>query len=56
MRIERIKSSFDTLILDRSDNGLSIEEATEYDDQVGEGGEIDIGEIASQYLSLEIGL
>ena len=37
-----------------NDYGVSFEEATDYDDQVNENGDIDIGEIASQYLCLEL--
>lgn len=46
---------FDTLILDNAGAGeLSFEEATEYDDEIGEGGVLDIGEIAAQYLGMEL--
>ena len=53
---EIIISDFDTLILDTSTGnaGISIEEATDYDDEVSPTGEIDVGEIVSQYLSLEL--
>jgi hypothetical protein len=50
-----IKSEFDTILLDNTNGaGISIEDATDYDEEVGPNGEIDVGEIASQYLSLEI--
>ena len=33
--------------------GVTIEEATDFDDEVDSNGDIDLGEIAAQYLSLE---
>ena len=56
---QTIESDFDTLLLDNlSDSSIesriSIEDATDYDEEIGPNGEIDIGEIASQYLSMEL--
>lgn len=34
--------------------GASFDEEMDYDDEVDKNGNIDIGEIASQYLSLEL--
>jgi len=49
-----ISSDFDTLILDDSSGtaGMALEDALDYDDEVVNG-EIDLGEIVAQYLSLE---
>lgn len=74
--IEKIKSSFETLILNnygKSSTGiaailakvnyqflfrlglsLSLDDETDYDDEVDSNGNIDLGEIASQYLALEL--
>jgi hypothetical protein len=50
-----VNSEFDTLILDGATaNKISFEENTDYDDEVGENGELDIGEITAQYLSMEL--
>lgn len=49
-----VKADFDTLVLDGSAGGVSFEEATDYDEEIGPGGELDIGEIAAQYLSMEL--
>ena len=56
LRTDSIVTTFETMLLDNTGVGiaLSLEDATEYDDQVDENGDIDIGEIASQYLSLEL--
>ena len=35
-------------------SSTKFEEAMDYDDEIGTDGDIDIGEIASQYLSLEL--
>ena len=55
---DNINSDFDTVLLDNSNSLLydkiNIDEAQDFDDEVGPNGEIDIGEIASQYLSLEL--
>lgn len=53
---DEISEEFDTVILDNSSlsEKISIEDAVDYDDEVGHNGDIDIGEIASQYLSMEI--
>jgi hypothetical protein len=34
--------------------GASFDEEMDYDDEVDKNGNIDLGEIASQYLSLEL--
>ena len=52
--VEVLKADVDTLILDNTEGGINLEDATDFDDEVGENGEIDIGEIVAQYLSLEI--
>lgn len=53
-----ITSEFETIMLDNTnvpiEQRILIEDAQDYDDEVGINGEIDIGEIASQYLSMEI--
>jgi hypothetical protein len=53
-----INSEFDTILLDNSNvpigERLNIDDATDYDEEVGPTGDIDVGEIAAQYLSLEI--
>lgn len=56
MPLEVITSDFDTMILDNtaSPTGLSLDEAMDYDDEVDKDGNIDLGEIAAQYLSLEL--
>eukprot|EP01041_Mallomonas_annulata_P014632 gene14632-31136_t len=52
---ERVQYDFETLLLDTSGDGaVSFEEATEYDDEVPPSGDVDIGEIVTQYLSLEL--
>ena len=57
-KLHRIRTDFDTMLLDttgRAGADMKIEESMEYDDEVSVDGTIDIGEIASQYLSLEMG-
>ena len=50
-----VTCDFDTLILDNSvGSGVSFEEATDYDDEIGPSGDLDIGEITTQYLSMEL--
>ncbi len=51
-----INGFFETVLLDNSISTVKIkyEDAKDYDDQVGSNGDIDIGEISSQYLGLEI--
>ena len=59
---EVLMGEFDTLLLDNSGNGgsyggdsyLDFSSNMDYDDEVGADGSIDIGEIASQYFSLEM--
>lgn len=55
LEIESVTSDFETSILDNSmkNAGVTIEEATDFDDEVDSNGDIDLGEIAAQYLSLE---
>ena len=50
-----VNCDFDTLVLDNSAGaGISFEEATDYDDEIGPSGDLDIGEITAQYLSMEL--
>lgn len=49
-----IVSSFETNLLINVDGSMSFEEATDYDDEVDESGDIDIGEIAAQYFGIEM--
>ena len=50
-----VNCDFDTLVLDNSSGaGISFEEATDYDDEIGPSGDLDIGEITAQYLSMEL--
>lgn len=51
---DTITCDFDTTILDTKNGDLNFEEEMDYDDEIRSDGNIDIGEIASQYLSLEI--
>ena len=51
---EVLEADIDTVILDNTDDSITFQEATEFDDEVGENGEIDIGEIVAQYLSMEV--
>lgn len=53
---DTVEAEFDTLILNTYDSGkdISLEDEPDYDDEVGPGGEIDVGEIVSQYLALEL--
>lgn len=56
MPLEVITSEFDTMILDNTgaSTGVSLDEAMDYDEEVDKDGNIDLGEIAAQYLSLEL--
>ena len=47
---------FETLLLDNTGKieGVSFDQAMDYDDEVDGEGNIDLGEIASQYLCMEI--
>jgi len=61
---QQIFGDFDTLLLiggggladsaTSASSGPTFEDSTDYDDEIGANGDIDIGEIASQYLSLEL--
>ena len=51
---EVLKAGIDTVILDNADDSITFLEATEFDDEVGENGQVDIGEIVAQYLSMEV--
>lgn len=55
---QEIFADFDTLVLDNitsgKASGLTFEDATDYDEEIADNGDIDIGEIASQYFSLEL--
>ena len=55
---EEVTGSFETQVLDNTgwDAGsrVSLADAQDYDEEVSPDGDIDIGEIASQYLSLEM--
>lgn len=55
--VQTITGEFDTLLLNNAEgpgSGLNFEDATDYDDEVKAGGNIDIGEISAQYFSLEL--
>ena len=52
--VEVLKADIDTVILDNTEDKISLEDATDFDDEVGEDGEIDIGEIVAQYFSMEV--
>lgn len=56
--LEYVQEDFDTILLDNtslnSGDRINIEDAVDYDDEVKSNGDIDIGEIAAQFLSLEI--
>lgn len=55
--METITGEFETLLLNNaegSSSGMRIDDAEDYDDEVGAGGNIDIGEISAQYFSLEL--
>ena len=54
--VEIIKSNFETMLLNNAENEemMSIDDETDYDDEVKKDGSIDIGEISSQYLALEL--
>ena len=55
--IETYECDFDTRLLDNGSAALAkfkIEDALDMDDEVAPNGDIDIGEIVSQYLSLEL--
>ena len=56
MEPEVLEGDFETLLLDNTGslNGVSFDEAMDYDDEVDKDGNIDLGEIAAQYLSLEL--
>ena len=49
-----IASTFETNLLVNLDGSMSFEESTDYDDEVGESGDIDLGEIAAQYFGIEM--
>lgn len=55
---QEVQADFDTLVLDNLSSGkvsgLTFEDATDYDEEIGSNGDIDIGEIAAQYFSLEL--
>jgi hypothetical protein len=53
-RFQTIETSFDTKLLDTANaNGLTFENEMDCDDEIVDG-VIDVGEIASQYLCMEI--
>lgn len=55
--VETIKGEFETFLLNNAEglgSGMNIEDATDYDDEVEAGGNIDIGEISAQYFSMEL--
>ena len=49
-----IRGHFDTNLLINVDGSLSFDEATDYDDEVDESGNVDLGEIAAQYFGIEM--
>ena len=44
----------DSLFYNNIFTGVSFDEEMDYDDEVDKNGNIDLGEIAAQYLSLEM--
>lgn len=52
---ETIVTDFDTtLLFNGASAGISFDDATDYDDEIDSSGDIDVGEIASQFLGYEI--
>ena len=51
---EVYSNDFESLILNAAGSSVSIDEATDYDEAVDANGDIDLGEISSQYLALEL--
>lgn len=53
---QALNAQFDTKLLfaGLGPEALRIEDAVDYDDEVKSNGDIDVGEIAAQYLSLEL--
>lgn len=53
-----LTGDFETILLNNynagSDMQINLDDATDFDDEVGPNGDIDIGEIASQYFALEM--
>lgn len=54
--IEILTAEFDTLVLNNygAAEAIDLDEAADYDDEVSPTGDIDIGEVAAQYLALEL--
>lgn len=55
--VDSITGEFETLLLNNAEgsgSGMRLDDAEDYDDEVGAGGNIDIGEISAQYFSLEL--
>ena len=51
---EFLNASLNSLLYNNNSTGISFDEEMDYDDEVDKNGNIDLGEIASQYLSLEM--
>ena len=51
---EFLNASPNSLLYDNNSTGISFDEEMDYDDEVDKNGNIDLGEIAAQYLSLEM--
>ena len=54
MEAEIVQCEFDTVLLDTKNGDLKFEEEMDYDDEIRSDGIIDIGEIATNYLTLEL--
>ena len=51
---EFLNASPNSLLYNNNSTGISFDEEMDYDDEVDKNGNIDLGEIAAQYLSLEM--
>ena len=53
---QKITTEFDTILLNNigASEKLSFDDNTDYDDEINANGDIDVGEIASQYLGMEL--
>ena len=51
---EILDASPNSLLYNNNSTGISFDEEMDYDDEVDKNGNIDLGEIAAQYLSLEM--
>lgn len=53
---QRIITAFETVLLNNigASEKLSFDDNTDYDDEINANGDVDVGEIASQYLGMEL--